>query len=212
MATIEDIKQQVLEPYQKHRQLSLKETDFLSVELLGLLSQTECSDTATLKFVSRILTKTTYADLIDERNLNKKCGYPLCTQSQGRIRDLYENRKVSNFLRQNNPYKYLTSFCGKFHFRCSQFYQVQLSDEPLFSRVGVHLDDYQEMTEVMLLEEVMVREKDLKEVVKGMNSLDLTGGPVDSKDELQKDLSDWLSEVKIVENENSNILGDGMKE
>ena len=34
----------------------------------------------------------------------------------------------------------------------------------------------------------------------------------ESKKELEKDLSEWLSEVKIVENEKPNILGDLGKE
>ncbi|AMD21907.1 HFR052Wp [Eremothecium sinecaudum] len=212
MATIEDIKRKVLHPYRTHRQLSLKEADFLSVELLELLSQTECHDSSTLKYVGRFLTKATYADLIDERNLIKKCGYPLCNLSQGRVRDLYENGTVSNFLKQNNPYKYLTSFCSKFHFRCSQFYQVQLSDEALFARIGVHLDDHEVTNTIVLLEEAMARERDLKSVMRDMEGLSIDGDKPDAKEELQKDLSDWLSEVKIVENERTSMMGDFVKE
>ncbi|AGO13318.1 AaceriAFR175Cp [[Ashbya] aceris (nom. inval.)] len=208
MATIEDIQRQVLAAYRQHRQLSLKEADLLTVELLELLSQTECTP-ETLKYVGRFFTKTTYSDLIDERNLNKRCGYPLCGQSQGRIRDPYENRRVSSFLTQNNPYKYLTSFCSKLHFRCSQFYQVQLSDEALFARVGVHLDDY-EAGRVVLLEEAMAEERDLRTMIRGMNGLSLAENG--AGDELQRDLSEWLSEVRIVENERPPLLGDLMKE
>lgn len=200
MATVEYIKLNVLGPYQSHKQLSFKEANFLSLELIDLLSQTECKDISTLKFVSRFFTKAVYGDLIDERNINKKCGYPLCDQRQGRVRDLYENSLVSDFLRQNSPYKYLTSFCSKYHFKCSQFYQVQLSDEGLFGRVGVHLDGFQGKN-VIVLEEASATNVDMKSIIRDLETLYIAGKSPDSSDGLQKDFIEWVDNMKIVENE-----------
>lgn len=141
MTSIEDIHELILKPYQNHRQLSIKEADTISLELLDLLSQSDCKDRATLKYVANFLTNETYHDLIEERNLNKKCGYPTCTRSQNRVRELYGgNSTATKFLQQNNPYAYLSSYCSKFHYRCSQFYEVQLTDEALFVRIGIHLN------------------------------------------------------------------------
>lgn len=220
MTTVEEINNSVLKPYQNHRQLTINESELLSLELLDLLSTTYCKDKETLKYVANFLTKETYDDLIDERNLNKKCGYPLCDRSQNRFRDLYGGNGIAtNFLKQHNPYAYLSLYCSKFHYRCSQFYHAQLSNEALFSRVGIHLNDGKK-SDIVLLEEVIAnnetREEDLKLVVQGIGNLDIGKSEGqdenESKKELEKDLSEWLSEVKIVENEKPNILGDLGKE
>ncbi|SCW04338.1 LAFE_0H11342g1_1 [Lachancea fermentati] len=222
MATIDDIKVHILKPYQDHRQLTIKEGEQISLELLDYLCQSFCKDLATLRYLANFFTKETYQDLIDERNLNKRCGYPMCNQSQGRIRDPYGgNSFATKFLQQNNPYAYLSSYCGKFHYRCSQFYQVQLSEEALFGRVGVHLDDYHPKddrwkSKITLLEDIIgekrSNEDDLLNVIHGIDQLNIGQNNQESRKELENDLSEWLSQVKIVENESPHILGDDGKE
>lgn len=71
MATIEDIKETALIPFQKHRQLSMHEAEVITLEIIGLLCDSECKDEKTLKYLGRFLTPDMYQDLVDERNLNK---------------------------------------------------------------------------------------------------------------------------------------------
>ncbi|CAG98361.1 RNA polymerase II subunit B1 CTD phosphatase RTR1 [Kluyveromyces lactis] len=206
MATIEEIKEVVLKPYTNHRQLTIREVETISINLIDLLITKDVKDARTMKYISRFLTKQDYADLVQERNLVKRCGYPLCSKSQARVRDPFADVQMTNFLRQNNPYAYLTEYCTKAHFRCSQFYQFQLSDEALFARVGVHLDDYEPPSEIQLLEEVLARESDVKQMIRGMTDLKLADD--DSREEMERDISDMLADIKIVEINEPNIIGD----
>ncbi|CAI4061505.1 hypothetical protein SUVZ_05G2300 [Saccharomyces uvarum] len=225
MATIEDIKEAALIPFQKHRQLSIHEAEVITLEILGLLCDSECKDEETLKYLSRFLTPDMYQDLVDERNLNKRCGYPLCGTSPERIRDPFSmNDTTKKFLLENNPYAYLSHYCSKFHFRCSQFYQVQLSDEALFARTAIHLfeDPEQDKHDVdfkITLFEELLREKasedDIKSLISGLKRLGLNPDDdnTDKSDaELEDDLSKWLAQIKIVENDNPSVLGDFTRE
>lgn len=225
MATIEDIKETALIPFQKHRQLSMHESEVITLEIIGLLCDSECKDEKTLKYLGRFLTPDMYQDLVDERNLNKRCGYPLCGKSPERIRDPFSmNDTTKKFLLENNPYAYLSHYCSKFHFRCSQFYQVQLSDEALFARTGVHLFEDPEQDKhdidfkVTLFEELLrekASEEDIKSLISGLKKLGLNpdSGTTEKDDtELEDDLSKWLAQIKIVENDNPSILGDFTRE
>lgn len=205
MATITEIKEDILKPYMDHRQLSIREAETLTLNLIELLTTKEVKDSSTMKYLARFLTKQDYSDLVEERNIVKLCGYPLCCKSQGRIRDPFINQSMTTFLRQNNPYAYLSEYCTKAHFRCSQFYQFQLSDEALFARTGAHLEDYEPTTETQLLEEMIARESDVRQMIRGMNELKLSE---DDKEEMERDISDMLSEIKIVEIAEPNIIGD----
>lgn len=204
MATVDEIKNEVLSPYMSHRQLSMKEAESLTLSLLELLTVTDIKDPATMKYLARFLTKQSYSELIQERNIVKRCGYPLCQKSQGRIRDPFIDQKVATFLRQNNPYAYLSEYCSKAHFRCSQFFHFQLTEDSLFTRVGVHLDDYQPAIDIQLLEEMIAKESDVKQMIKGISDLNLAA----EEDEIEKDISDMLADIKIVENPKPSIIGD----
>lgn len=241
VVTIKDIEATVLAPFQKHRQLSIKESETLTLELLALLCDDGVDHGNTLKYIVRLITPDTYDDLIEERNLNDLCGYPLCNRPPERNTHQKENivhhgnagvmasqqhdEIIKKFLWENNPYAYLSKFCSKFHFRCSQFYEVQLNDDALFSRTGIHLitdtlkqgDD--EAYNVTLFEDLLREkssEEDIKSLIVGLKKLGLHSGSEengDSEDKLLEDeLSKWLSEIKIVENENPPLLGDLVKE
>ncbi|QLQ79580.1 hypothetical protein HG537_0C02270 [Torulaspora globosa] len=227
MTSLEDIQNIVLSPFQNHRQLSMREAETLSLELVGILCDSYCKNGDTLKYVARFLTQDTYQDILDERNLNKMCGYPMCAKAPERVRDPFSiSDNTRKFLWENNPYAYLSTYCSKFHFRCSQFYQVQLSDEALFARTGVHLiaqsapeeakiaDKYQ----ITLFEELLrekASEDDVKSLIMGLKRLGIQNGEVESSEndqQMQEDLSKWLSDIKIVENKEPSILGDLTKE
>lgn len=228
MTTIDCIKELVLKTHQKHRQLSIREAEVISLDLIDILCDSYCKDEETVKYLARFMTPDMYQDLLDERNLNKKCGYPLCDKAPERIRDPFSiDDNTKRFLWENNPYAYLSIYCNKFHFRCSQFLQVQLSDEALFARTGVHLiqdtDEKQEALntkyKVTLFEELLrekASEDDMKSLIAGLKKLGIQGGDDtdtgENDQQLEDELSRWLSEIKIVENEKPSILGDFTKD
>lgn len=227
MTTIEDIQSTALRPFQNHRQLSMREAEAISLELVGMLCDSHCANEETLKYVARFLTHDTYQDILDERNLNKMCGYPICVKSPERVRDPFSvSDNTKRFLLENNPYAYLSTYCSKFHFRCSQFYLVQLSDEALFARVGVHLIEQspedqlkvQEKYAVTLFEELLrekASEEDVKSLVMGLKRLGIQSVDAESPEgdqQMQDELSKWLLDIKIVENNEPSILGDLTKE
>lgn len=231
---IQDIQKEVLTPYQKHRQLSMKEAQSISLDILTLLCDAQISDEDTLKWLARLMTPETYMDLMDERNLNKLCGYPMCQHAPERERDPFSmSETTKKFLWENNPYAYLSRFCSKFHFRCSQFYQVQLSEDALFSRTGIHLinDTLQTDNSVnekygIELMEVLLRnkatEEEIKNIVLGVNKLDLATGDTEYTEESRngeirnvtspEDLSQWLQDFKIIENDKPSIIDDYLKD
>ncbi|CCF56524.1 hypothetical protein KAFR_0B02260 [Kazachstania africana CBS 2517] len=223
--SVQTIHEKVLKPFQKHRQLSIRESELLILELLELLCDTALEDELSLKYIARFLTPETYSDLVEERNINNRCGYPLCTKSPERSRIKTNNAKIENFLLENNPYAYLSMYCNKFHFRCSQFYQLQLSDEALFTRVGIHLivdtiPKQGEENTVTLFEELLrerATNEDIKSLISSLKKLGLQGHEGDANKEnedeiLEQELSKWLGEINIVENENPDVLGDLTRE
>ncbi|CAR29365.1 hypothetical protein ZYGR_0AD00450 [Zygosaccharomyces rouxii] len=224
MTTVKSVQEEILKPLQRHKQLTVKEAEEISLGLIDTLCDSYCQDEATLQYLSMFFTPQLYQDLLDERNLNKWCGYPMCSRSPERIRDPFEvDDNTKRFLWENNPYAYLSIYCSKFHFRCSQFYQVQLSDESLFARTGIHLinqssSELERLNEKygVTLFEQLLREKasedDMKSLVAGLRRLgiknDNDNGTEKGDDQFETDLSKWLSDIKIVEHEEPELLGD----
>lgn len=217
------IQRVALEPYQKHRQLTIRESENIMLELITLLCDAYIKDEATLKYLGKLITPEMYGDLIDERNLNGKCGYPLCRLPPERQRDPFGmNSATKKFQSENNPYAYLSNYCNKFHFRCSQFYEIQLSDEALFARVGIHLirdsveNNNNDNTKynITLFEELLrekANEDDIKSVISGLKKLGLTNEQAESDENdaiLEEELSKWLQDIKIVENDKPSLIGD----
>lgn len=231
---IQDIQKYVLSPYQKHRQLSMKEAQSITLDILSILCDGQVKDEDTLRWLARFMTPESYSDLMDERNLNKLCGYPMCHASPERKRDPFAMSEVTKqFLWENNPYAYLSRFCSKYHFRCSQFYQVQLSDDALFLRTGIHLINDSMLTSNTLNEkynvelmEAMLRNKatdeEFKNIVLGVKKLALNGADKNDDDAdddenntittTPEDLTKWFKEFKIIENENPTIIDDYLKD
>lgn len=225
---IKDLQKTVLTPYQKHRQLSMKEAQSIMLDILSILCDGQVKDEDTLKWLARFMTPDTYSDLMDERNLNKLCGYPMCHASPERERDPFEMSKVTKqFLWENNPYAYLSRFCSKYHFRCSQFYQVQLSDDALFSRTGIHLINNSMPANIIMNEkynvelmEIMLRNKatddEFKKIILGVKKLEIDGPDKVTNDTntnpTPEDLTKWFEDFKIIENEKPTIIDDYLKD
>lgn len=233
--SIQDLQKIVLTPFQKHRQLSMREAQSLTLEILSTLCDGRVSDEDTLRWLAKFMTPESYMDLMDERNLNKLCGYPMCQHSPERERDPFEmSPETKQFMWENNPYAYLSRFCSKFHFRCSQFYQVQLSDDALFSRTGIHLindtlhinDNIVFKYNIQLMEALLrnkATDEEIKNIVLGVGKLELgtNGAPGTNKEggrnseianvTSPEDLSKWLQDFKIIENDKPSIIDDYLR-
>lgn len=172
------------------------EASRLTLILLEVLADDDC-DAYFLKFISRFLSRDVYGELIEERNINKLCAYPLCREKQARAHGLH---RTSVGL----PYEYLKYYCTKTHFQCSEFYKAQLSPEALFARPNVTVESYGAMeyeNGITLLEEVLQernRGASLRQVLNGMDTLTLQD---DKQDEAIQQMDSMIQDFKIVENE-----------
>lgn len=174
MITIDSFKP-VLYSY-GYSELTPLQASKLQLALLDDLSQDEC-DSFFMKFLSRFITPEVYEELIQERIINKKCGYAMCSNPPARIKDNFSKSfKESKLL----PYNYLNSYCSKLCFQKSEIYKAQLSSEALFARKDVCLKNYGSMkyeTNVKLLDEIL-KEKDsasIADVLVKLDELDISG-------------------------------------
>lgn len=197
--TIDLFKGQLLQ-FSHPGNLTPSEASRLTLLLLEALGDDDC-DVFFLKFASRFLTKDVYAELIEERNINKLCAYPLCHEQQARGQGTC---KTSVGL----PYEYLKFYCTKTHFQCSEFYKSQLSGEALFARANVTVENYGSMpyeNGITLLEEVLQeRHKgvSLRQVLEGLTSLSINQ---EQKDEKMDKMSSMLQDIEIVEKDPSQM-------
>lgn len=218
---IEDIQRDILNPYQQHRQLSIKESEDILLDIISLLCDSNLKDQETLKYLAKLITTDTYSSIIDERNMNKICGYPLCDQQPERVRDIFGMTETTKkFMLEDNPYWYLSRFCSRIHYRCSQFYQLQLSNDALFNRVGIHLAN-DTMTEnlmennkkykITLLEGLLIQratQDDIKSVISDLKKLNIKEEKEKVEPITADALSKWLDDIKIDEHKNPNFHGD----
>lgn len=181
-------------------------------------------DVPLLKFLSRFLTQQSYDELVEERNIEHQCGYPLCGKSpkhqvrrpshggvlETATRYQIWNRKPSMIL----PNTYLLQYCCKEHYQASLFYRNQLSQEAVIARknilvvppfspvAGVWYEN-----NITCLEEVLARHRELKQhgkslsdVIAMMNGLLVTDGDSSEVSDLMK----LIHEFDIIEHDNSN--------
>ncbi|CDR46233.1 CYFA0S22e01530g1_1 [Cyberlindnera fabianii] len=209
--TIDGFKESLL-PFSHPGNLTPAEANRLNLALVEELSDNVC-DKFFLKFASRFLTKAQYAEIVEERNINRYCGYPLCQQHQDRINSTSRARNAHLL-----PYAYLSAYCSKRHYQCSEFYRTQLSDEAVFARKDVTVEPYgsQRMKsyelDTTLLEEVLDEydkrvtdgsQTSVMDIVRSLDSLSLNGKhkAQQSNEEVMENMGKMLEDIKIVEND-----------
>lgn len=116
-----------------------------------ILAATDPISPDCLKFLSRFLTPREYDEIIEERTVISRCGYPPCTymlrDGKGNIR----NPRTQTVLAWQHH------FCQLNCYQSSQFYREQLSTEPLITRKDVASSCFGQMhyeEETLLLPEV----------------------------------------------------------
>ncbi|WBF11052.1 hypothetical protein N7582_000273 [Saccharomyces uvarum] len=122
------IQNEILQAHQLHEQLSLFEAQMVESAIVSMLSESFCNNEQTLKYLARLLSPTSYLDIINARSGNKICGYPLCHERT--------SENLSNGILTYSIY------CSKFHSRCSLYLMRQLPQVPLYERSGVHSTSY----------------------------------------------------------------------
>lgn len=172
-------------------------------------------DVPLLKFLSRFLTQQSYDELVEERNIEHQCGYPLCGKSPkhqvrrpshgGAIETATKyqiwNRKPSMIL----PNTYLLQYCCKEHYQASLFYRNQLSLEAVFARKNILVippfapvgGPWYE-NNITCLEEVLAKHRELKQhgkslgdVIAMMNGLLVADGDSGEVSDLVKLIQDF---------------------
>lgn len=178
-------------------------------------------DTQLLKFLSRFLTQQSYDELVEERNIEHQCGYPLCGKlpkhkvrrpsHSGGVMETstrYQiwNRKPSMIL----PNTYLLQYCCKEHYQASLFYRNQLSQEAVFSRKNIlSIPPFASVpgpwyeNSITCLEEVLAKHRELKQqgkslgdVIAMMNGLSVADG-----DQEVTELVKMIQDFDIIEHE-----------
>jgi hypothetical protein len=181
-----------------------------------------------LKYVSRFLTKDDWNDVVDERNILHRCGYPLCNKDPKGIKQPHQinYRRPSVVL----PATYLSKYCTREHYQASLFYQAQLSDISVASRPDVTLIPYgasQYELQMALIDEVQhiaaTQNMAVSDVIGTFKSLSLAPDVV--RHEFQDipavrapadphlvGLSDMVKDVKLTERDPSNPKWDASHE
>lgn len=184
-------------------------------------------DVPLLKFLSRFLTQQSYDELVEERNIEHQCGYPLCGKSpkhqvrrpsnsgamETATRYQIWNRKPSMIL----PNTYLLQYCCKEHYQASLFYRNQLSQEAVFARKNILVvppfasvaGPWYE-NNITCLEEVLAKHREMKqqgkslsEVIAMINGLLVT----DSESSEVSDLVKLIQDFDIIEHE-GGVIGE----
>ncbi|QRG35997.1 hypothetical protein FDK38_000323 [Candidozyma auris] len=218
----------LLAPYANRDMLAPSEASSLQLKIAELVLD-HTIDIPLLKFLSRFLTQSAYDELVEERNIEHQCGYPLCNKSpQHKVRRLshgsngscietstrYQiwNRKPSMIL----PNTYLSQYCCKEHYQASMFYRNQLSQEAVFSRKDITImPPFAQVNgpwyenNITCLEEVLAKHKELREQGKTISEVIamMSGLSVgDGSDKDTTELAKLIEDFDIVEHEDGSTL------
>lgn len=87
-----------------------------------------------------LITTSHYADVVEERMIAKKCGYPVCNNQLNQIPT--QRYKIS--LKTNRVYDITERkcFCSNFCFKASKYFESQISDSPVWTRIGESLKTF----------------------------------------------------------------------
>ncbi|KAI1316125.1 RNA polymerase II associated protein 2 [Mortierella claussenii] len=84
---------------------------------------------ATLGEAANRIKQSHYQEIIDERNINRLCGYPLCTEPP---RDLKGKFRISLSERKVFDITVLKKFCSSRCLSASRWFESQLTEDPLY--------------------------------------------------------------------------------
>ncbi|XP_068728587.1 putative RNA polymerase II subunit B1 CTD phosphatase RPAP2 isoform X1 [Montipora capricornis] len=90
-----------------------------------------------LMHAGNLITTSHYADVVEERMIAKKCGYAICNNQLSKVP--LQRYKIS--LRTNKVYDITERkcFCSSFCFKASKYFESQVFDSPVWTRIGESL-------------------------------------------------------------------------
>lgn len=198
-------------PLSGHDPLSPAEASQLHVKIIELLLDNTV-DFSLLKFLSRFWTPDSYDELVEERNIEHQCGYPVCRQlPELRVRrPLHgDSKRYQIYLRKPLmilPNTFSLQYCCKLHYQALLFYRNQLLAEAVFARKEIMVQppfpDLAGFFEngISCLEEVLAKHREMKsqgktlaEVIALMNGLSV----LDEGDTLE--LVQMIHDFEIIE-------------
>ncbi|KAK9474171.1 Rtr1/RPAP2 family-domain-containing protein, partial [Dipodascopsis tothii] len=127
--------------------LELKSVAALTLYLTEFLA--DDVDPPFLKFASRFLTPASFDDVVVERNIVHKCGYPVCTEStasadarmipvsRAHVNASIVRARSAFVVKPSAPGKEAMVYCSKWHMQAAKFYQAQLSEEAVWARLDI---------------------------------------------------------------------------
>ncbi|CAG8678325.1 11275_t:CDS:2, partial [Funneliformis caledonium] len=97
-----------------------------------------------------------YFEIVEERNADNLCGYPICNKDRQEIQGQF---RISNQARKIYDISELKCYCSTVCFTSSKFFVTQLSDEPVYMR---NLENWKSVNVIPLgvdLREIIKKEK-----------------------------------------------------
>ncbi|KAJ8274295.1 hypothetical protein COCON_G00089200 [Conger conger] len=88
---------------------------------------------------ARFITPSNYRDTVEERNIARMCGYPVCTNKLGSVPK--QQFKISTKTNKVYDITERKCFCSNFCFKASKHFEVQISKTPLWLREKERLPD-----------------------------------------------------------------------
>lgn len=147
----------------------LNKSQSVNLVLSLILLAIDPIDGPTLRFLARFFTPPDYDDLVDERTIALRCGYPLCVKS------LKESLVPASQRLKNPIHPWTDHYCSKHCWQASMFYRKQLSHEVLMTREDVAYTPFgysKYETNIIILEEAeeiaRVENRTLSEVIADM--------------------------------------------
>ncbi|CAH1763187.1 2205_t:CDS:10 [Entrophospora sp. SA101] len=115
--------------YLKQNLEKLKEYEELITEWQEKLFETVHMEI--LRDAAKYMSPHHYQEVIEERNADKLCGYPICDKKCQEIKGQF---RISNQTRKIYDITELKCFCSKTCYTSSKYYEKQLSVEPIYMR------------------------------------------------------------------------------
>ncbi|RIA95805.1 Rtr1/RPAP2 family-domain-containing protein [Glomus cerebriforme] len=116
-----------------------------------------------------------YFEIVEERNADNLCGYPICNKERQKIQGQF---RISNRSRKIYDVTELKCYCSTVCFTSSKFFATQLSEEPIYMR---KLENWKAVNVIPL-------GVDLREIIKKENSVRKSQNKEDIKSHYVKEM------------------------
>ncbi|GBB86676.1 hypothetical protein RclHR1_13050005 [Rhizophagus clarus] len=135
----------------------------------------ETVDIDILRESAKYLSPQHYFEIVEERNADNLCGYPICNKSRQEIQGQF---RISNRSRKIYDITELKCYCSNVCFTSSKFFATQLSEEPVYMR---NLENWKSVNVIPL-------GVDLREIIKNESSASRSLNKEDSRSNYVKEM------------------------